>query len=150
MFADRDIDIPSARAYMKKVAQDLNLPYNDGDMAYNSRKAQELGLWAEEQGRGEAYHMAAFKAYFVDNVNLSDMDVLKNIAASAGLNPKQAAEVVEKRLYSDAVDEEWTYSRESMVSAIPSFKAGGRMLVGAKPYETMEKLLLDAGAQRKS
>ncbi len=149
MLADRDIDIPSASVYLKRVALDLGLPYNNGEMVYNSRKAQELGLWASDQGRGEAFHMAAFKAFFVDNLNLSDLDILKQIAESVGLDPDQAADVVKKRLYSDSVDKEWAYSRESMIQVIPSFRAGGRTVAGAQQYDTLEKLLIDSGAQRK-
>ena len=38
---------------------------------YNTRKAQELGLWAMDSGRGDPFHQAAFRAYFVHGRNLA-------------------------------------------------------------------------------
>ncbi len=71
-------------AHLKQKAAELGLPFGDRKKTYNSRLAQELGLWAQSKGQGEAFHMAAFEAYFVDGKNLAQRDVLVDLASSGG------------------------------------------------------------------
>lgn len=129
---------------LKSVAQAEGLPFGERKMTYNSRRAQELGKWAEEQGQGEAFHRAMFRAYFVNGQNLSDLDVLEQAAESVGLDGDRAREVVEQGEYAEAVDRDWAYSRERLIQAIPSFRANGRTVVGAQPYEALAKLIRQA------
>jgi len=79
LFADRNIDIPSAMARLKKVARELDLPWGERKKTYNSRLAQELGKWAETKGKGNEYHDAVFRAYFVDGRNIAKTDVLMGL-----------------------------------------------------------------------
>ncbi|NIP49262.1 MAG: dithiol-disulfide isomerase, partial [Gammaproteobacteria bacterium] len=53
-------------------------------MTYNSRLAQELGKWAEQMEKGDAFHDAVFKAYFADGLNIADANILADIANSIG------------------------------------------------------------------
>lgn len=139
LFAGRDI------APMKKRLQGLmaeaGLPYGDRTHTYNSRLAQELGKWADSQEGGEAIHDALFKAYFVDAVNISDMDELVRIADSVGLDPEQAREIIENREFEKQVDADWLRSRETGVTGVPTFYANELVVVGCQPYETLEKFV---------
>ena len=56
LFAGRSVDIPAMLARLRQVATELNLPWGERTMTFNSRLAQELGKWAEDRGRGEAFH----------------------------------------------------------------------------------------------
>lgn len=38
-------------ASLKATAQSFDLPFGEGKMVYNSRLAQEVGLWAQTRGR---------------------------------------------------------------------------------------------------
>ena len=64
-------DIETMIARFRHVAEELELPFGDRTHTYNSRNAQELGKWAEEQGAGEAFHMAVYRAYYVDGCNIA-------------------------------------------------------------------------------
>ncbi len=74
------MNIDQVMAGLKQKATELGLPFGDRKRTYNSRLAQELGLWAESKDRGDAFHMAAFKAYFVDGKNLAQKEVLVDLA----------------------------------------------------------------------
>lgn len=52
-------------ADLKATAAKLGLPFGDRTATCNSRRAQELGKWAEAENRGEPFHRLAFEAYFV-------------------------------------------------------------------------------------
>lgn len=126
---------------MAKVAEELELPFAQRTMTYNSRRAQEMGKWAEDQGRGDEFHDLAFRAYFAEGRNIAEEAVLRDIAAQAGLDPEQAWAALESGAHAAAVDADWRYSRESGVTAVPSFLVNGRMLVGAQPYPRLAGLV---------
>ena len=129
---------------MKARMDAENLPYSKRSHTYNSRFAQELGKWADTQTGGEAIHDAMFKAYFVDGLNISDQQILINIAESVGLPATVAREILEERTYQRAVDDDWAKSRQYGVTGVPTFVAAGYGVVGAQPYETLESLLEQA------
>jgi predicted DsbA family dithiol-disulfide isomerase len=141
LFAGRGYDIPKMQAQMRARMAAEGLPYGERTMTYNSRLAQELGKWADEQPGGEAIHDALFRAYFVDGKNIGDSEVLVQIAGSVGLNGDKAREVMTKRTYRAAVDADWQKARACGVTGVPTFVAGGRGVVGAQPYEMLEQLV---------
>ncbi len=122
------------------------LPYSDRRMTYNSRLAQELAAWAETQPDGETIHDALYRAYFVDGLNLAKAEVLLDVVRQIGLPQDDASNALENRSFKAAVDADWQRSRESGVTAVPTFLAGGRALVGAQPYEALSRLVVEAGA----
>ena len=126
---------------LKSVADSLELPLGDRKRTYNSRLAQELGKWAEEEGNGDDFHMAAFKAYFVNGVNLAKIPVLVKIAETVSLDRITAGRVLEERTYQKQVDRDWQRASELGITAVPTFLMNGNRLVGAQPYEALEKLV---------
>jgi predicted DsbA family dithiol-disulfide isomerase len=118
------------------------LPFNpERTMSYNSRRAQELSKWAEEKGKGDEIHDALFRAYFVEVKNIGKVEPLVEIAESLGLPGDEAAEVLVSRKYKDAVDDDWRRCAAYGVNAVPTFLAGRYLIVGAQPYEELERLV---------
>ncbi len=134
-------------ARLKQAADDLGLPVRERTRVHNSRRATELGKWAEAQDRGDAFHEAIFRAYFAEGLNISDVTVLREICAGLGLDPDEAERVLSEGSYRGAVDDDWDYSRRLGVTAVPTFLAAGRAVVGAQPYEVLERLVQAAKAQ---
>jgi predicted DsbA family dithiol-disulfide isomerase len=116
-------------------------------MTYNSRLAQELGKWADTQPGGDAIHDAFFRAYFVDARDISDTEVMLDIVKSVGLSVEAAREVLEKRTFKDAVDEDWQLSRQYGITGVPTFVVGRYGVVGAQPYEALEQLVEKGAAE---
>lgn len=150
LFAGRSIDIPAAKARMAKMMAEEGLPYGERTMTYNSRLAQELAAWAESQPGGAAIHDALFRAYFVDNHNLADIDNLVAVARSVGLSQGAAREVLDNRRFQSAVDQDWQRSRDLGITSVPTFVIGNRGVVGAQPYEQLEAFVLDVGVTRQN
>jgi len=126
---------------LKRTADGLGLPFGTRTMTYNSRRAQELGKWAEAQGSGEAFHKSVFQAYFAQGRNIARMEVLKDLAAGVGLKPEQAEQVLVEGRYAGAVDRDWERSRRMGITAVPTFVYDGRGLVGAQTYEALKALV---------
>ncbi len=144
LFAGRNYNISEALAQMKTVADAEGLPFGKRTKTYNSRMAQELAKWAEEQGKGDAFHQAAFRAYFADGKNIAKIENLLDIAVSVSLDPGEAGQVARERTYKQAVDEDWHRAHELGITAAPTFLFGGGRLVGAQPYQALKQFVLQA------
>ena len=147
LFAGRNVDRKAMHAQMKARMDAEGLPYGERTMTYNSRLAQELGKWADTQPGGEAIHDALFRAYFVEARDISQPAVLLDIVQHVGLSVDDAREVLEKRTFKDAVDQDWELSRRYGVTGVPTFVAGRHGVVGAQPYEVLEQLVRKAASQ---
>jgi predicted DsbA family dithiol-disulfide isomerase len=135
------VDIAAVIARLEKIAADLELPFGARVMTYNSRKAQELGKWAEEMGQGESFHMAVYHAYFAEGKNIGQLEVLTTIAAAVGLDPVAARQVIESGRYAAAVESDWKMASELGVTAVPTSLYQGRSLVGFQEYEAFRRLI---------
>lgn len=127
---------------LKQTATSLGLAFGDRHMTYNSRKAQELGIWAEEKGFGHAFHMEAFRAYFAKGLNIAKIDVLLDIARQAGLDSGEAEQVITSGRYADDVDRDWDIARSKGIKAAPTFVIGNNQLVGAQNFPTLRDFVL--------
>ena len=133
---------------MQGVAAQLGLPFGRREKTFNSRRAQELGKWAELLGRGEEFHLAVFRAYFADGLNIAKVSVLSGLVEAMNLDAAEAEQVLAGGKFKQQVDSDWHYSRTNGITAVPTFMVDSRTLVGAQPYEALEKLVAAAGARR--
>ncbi len=131
---------------LRLTAQELELPFGPRTRTYNSRLAQELGLWAEDQGQGHSFHMAAFRAYFVDGLNIAKQTVLLDLAKQSGLEESAAETVLRERTFAARVDRDWDDSRLMGITAVPTFVMGQHKLVGAQSFENLSALVSHYGA----
>lgn len=150
LFSGRNVDIPRMLAHLKNVAGGLGLPFGERKMTYNSRLAQGLGKWAESKGKGDAFHHAVFRAYFVEGENIAEVPVLVRVAESVNLSGEDALEILHQRTYQDAVDLDWKRSYELKVTAVPTFVCDHQTLAGAQSYQALEKLLLSNNVKRRN
>jgi predicted DsbA family dithiol-disulfide isomerase len=149
LFAGRGMDLTASMERLKRVANECSLPWGERTRTYNSRRAQELGKWAESVDKGDEYHMTVFQAYFANGLNIGKVSVLVQLAESLGLGGDKAEEILSRGTFKDEVDRDWGYSRTSGITAVPTFLVRRRVAVGAQPYNVLEELVRAAGAKVK-
>jgi predicted DsbA family dithiol-disulfide isomerase len=84
----------------------------------------------------------------VDGLNIAKVPVLTELVEAMNLDGAEAERVLTKGTFKGLVDQDWAYSRTHGITAVPTFTADRRTVVGAQPYEALEKLVLAAGASR--
>ncbi len=149
LFANYPVDVNQIMQQLKSKAEELGLPFGERKKTYNSRLAQELGSWAESKNRGDAFNMAVFKTYFVDGKNIAKIPVLLDLTVSVGLPREEAEIVLSTRTFKDPVDEDWAISKARGITAVPTFVINQDKIVGAQPYETLEKFMAANGVSKK-
>jgi predicted DsbA family dithiol-disulfide isomerase len=144
LFAGRcDIEAMMQRVY--QVAKELDLPFSQRTRTFNSRRAQELGKWAEEQGVGEAFHIAVYEAYFVEGRNIALPAELAAITSALGLDADAALQAIDRKSFAAAVDDDWRRAAELGVTAVPTGIYRQHALVGFQPYANYRTLITTAG-----
>ena len=149
-YAQRGLDPDKMYSDMKERMDAEGLPYGKRTHSYNSRLSQELGKWADTVEGGEKLHEALYKAYFVASKNIGDIDVLLEAVASVGLSVDGARRVIEERTFEAEIDADWQKSKQYGVTGVPTYVAGGHGVVGAQPYEALEKLMTQVGAEKRT
>jgi len=150
LFAGKRIDIKKAAVRLKQVADELGLPLSERKRTYNSRLAQELGKWAESEGRGDAFHEAVFRAYFVDGKNIGRAEQLVTIAKSVGLPGNDARSILELRTFKKTVDSDWARSHALGITGVPTFVVNNQATVGFQSYDELERFLKSCGVKSRN
>lgn len=138
----RNRDPEQARAvgsHIRDQAAALGLEYGRRTRLDNSRLAQELGLWADTQANGEAFHDAMYRAYFVDDRNIGDPATLIEIVGSVGLDQQAARQVLDQRAFSEQVTQAWERAWNSGITGVPTFFSRDLFVFGCQPYEVLER-----------
>ena len=147
---------------MAGIAAELGFTFNRGPdfRMRNSFDAHRLLTWAgaledpeQEAATGvqTALKLALFRAHFTDNRDVSDPDVLADVAASAGLDRMRAAAILASGEFGEMVRTEEAYWADQNITGVPAFILAGRMLIpGAQDPEAFirvieNKVLASAG-----
>lgn len=128
----------------EELGLDMKLPPNVIPRPY-SRLAFEGWYFACDQGLGDAYNDLMYRAYFIDEKDIGDLDVLVSLAESIGLNGTAFKKALEDGVYSKKEKEAVAYAKNVLqVKGLPSIYVNEKKLV-LKEYtvEEMKKNLLD-------
>ena len=135
------MDVPKVMARLKDLAGTLGLPFATRTHTYNSRRAQELGKWAEIQGRGDAFRKAVFRSYFAEGRNIASLDELTTICRALDLSVSDALQVLDGSDFAAAVDSDWERARNIGVTSVPTHIYENRILVGFQDYSAFQQLV---------
>ena len=123
------------------AALGIDFHYSDDSRIYSTFKAHQLLMWAGEQGNQTALKLALFKAYFTEQKNVSDTDVLAEIAGSVGLDPVLARAILDEGRYADPVSAEMDHWIDQNVTGVPAFIINGKyMIPGAQDADTFGQI----------
>lgn len=124
------------------AALGIDFRYSDESRIYNTFKAHQLLHWAGGQGRQTELKLAFFKAYFTDQANVSEDEVLLAAVESVGLDRAEAAAVLADGRYAGTVRAEEEYWRDENIAGVPAFIINGKFMVpGAQDAATFVRVL---------
>ena len=138
---------------MAGIAADLGFTFNRGPgfRMRNSFDAHRLLTWAGALEEAEqdgptgvqtALKLALFGAHFTDNRDVSDAEVLADVAASVGLDRARAAAILATGEFGEMVRTEQAYWADQNITGVPAFILGGRIMIpGAQDPEIFIRVI---------
>jgi predicted DsbA family dithiol-disulfide isomerase len=115
---------------------------------YNTFDAHRLLHWAALEGRQAALKHALFQAYFTDQKDPSDHDVLVAAAGQAGLDGAAAREVLTSGRYAEEVRRDEHLWRTRGINSVPAVIIDDKYLIsGGQPPEAFEQALRKIAAE---
>ena len=113
-----------------------------------TRLAFEGLFFAEEKGMEAAYADLVYRAYFEEELDIGEMDVLCQIARKAGMDAEEFRKALTAGAYTQRVSQAVDYSRnELQVSGIPSIYLNGeRITIEKYTKEEMIQILQEGQA----
>lgn len=109
-----------------------------------TRLAFEGWYFAAEKGCGDAYSDLIYRAYFIDEKDIGELEVLAELAGSIGLDQKEFREALMSGIYSAREKEAVSYSKNVLkVSGVPAVYIDGEKIeIEEYTKEEMVRILL--------
>jgi predicted DsbA family dithiol-disulfide isomerase len=96
--------------------------------------------FALEQGRGNAYNDRMLKAFFQEDRDIGDVEVLTQLAGELGLDQASFRSALEQRRYRVQHQQALLLAQDMGIQAVPTMLIGDRLLSGVQS----EQVLLEA------
>jgi predicted DsbA family dithiol-disulfide isomerase len=117
----------------------------------NSRPALQAAEFARGQGRFDAMHHELLKAYWDEGRDVSDMAVLREVAARVGVDVAGMDAAINANRFGDYLDARRAEAEELGINGIPAHVIADRYLVmGAQPYDLFERVMAKVGVPKRA
>lgn len=124
---------------LEQQAASIGLIFNFEEMKpTNTFDAHRLAKWAKVQEKEKSVTENLLLAYFTDSKNISDLEVLADIAEASGLDREKALSVLkDKTAYANDVRVDEGIAKQYGVSGVPYFIINQKYAIsGAQPLDT--------------
>lgn len=112
----------------KRLGLDMKLPPAISPRPY-TRLAFEGWYFAVEKGCGDAYSDLIYRAYFIDEKDIGDLDILTKLAGSVGLDESEFRNALTDGRYSAREKEAVAYSKRVLkVQGVPTIYIDGEQV----------------------
>ena len=126
--------------YAKRWGVDMKLP--DVSPHPYTHLAFEGYQYAKEYGKGNEYNARVLQAFFKEEQNIGDIDILTRLAGEVGLNEAEFKKALETRKYREAHKEALQHAYvEAGITAVPTFVIGDQVIQGIASKENFEKII---------
>jgi predicted DsbA family dithiol-disulfide isomerase len=133
---------PALVAEAEKVGLLLRRPFSPAP--YTDRAFQGMHFVVAQGGDVRAYNERVFRAHFERGRDISDIDILTDIASDIGVDAYAFNGLMKEGRYCGAQQKALKHAYfESGVEEVPTYKIAGLRVSGAVGLETMEKFLGD-------
>lgn len=122
-----------------RVAQEENIPLSELTFTTNSKNALLLAEHCKQLGHDKFYalHEKLFTSYFVEQKNIGDKNVLRNIANNVGIDEETTELAWADGPQYHRLLQNYQTARKYEIQSVPSFIFGERVLTGVVSEDVM-------------
>ncbi len=146
--------------YLSDVASDAGVVMRERKLIPNSLPSLEAAEWAREQGCFPVLHHAMFNAYFQEQADIGQTDVLQKIAGDCGLDAQDLVLALSTGRYRQRLEEKLEWSQVAGLGGVPYYMFQGVdrytgearkfAFTGAQDYDVFRSVAERLGARRRS
>lgn len=132
------------RAHLASIGAELGIAFDfdDNSRIVNTFAAHQVLGWAQTKSLQHPLKMALLEAHFSGGKDVSDADVLVEIATKVGLDPTEARTVLSSGSHAEETRAHQQFWTSRGVSGVPSMIFGGKyLLTGAQGADTYAQML---------
>jgi predicted DsbA family dithiol-disulfide isomerase len=129
---------------ISEMGKDLGFEFcfNDNSRIVNTFLAHQLLHWAKKHDKQTPLKLALFNRYFTQQQDLSDINILVNVAEQVGLERAMAEEVLASQRFAQIVRDEQKFWSQNDVQAVPAFIFNKKYLLsGAQESQTLQDVI---------
>lgn len=116
------------------------------DVVPNTRKALQVTELARDLDLHQPFHDRLMEAYWEQETNVGDPDVLRRLAAEIGLDAEQVEDVLAGDRYVDRIKASTEQAHSIGITGIPGFLLDGKLvLTGAYPLDVFDQAFAQLG-----
>lgn len=128
--------------FNQMALETYSLEINRGPIGLSSRLALIGAKYAESAGRGDAYHRAIFRAYWLNAQSIDDRQVLAELAHSIGLDKNIFLSALDDPKYDAQVDRDVEQANQHGLNGVPALVFNQKYLVsGAQPFDILRSIV---------
>ncbi|WCK54170.1 DsbA family oxidoreductase [Aneurinibacillus sp. Ricciae_BoGa-3] len=100
--------------------------------------------YAKEKGKANEYNDRMLRAFFQEQQDIGNVDILTKLAGEIGLDETEYREALVTRKYKEAHQKALAHSyNEANITAVPTFVIGNTTVTGVRSKETLEQIIND-------
>ncbi len=128
---------------IKEQAKEVGLNYDLDNLKYtNTFDAHRIAQYAKEEGKMNKLSERILKGYFIEALDISNHDVLIELAKEVGLDSKKVSEVLTSDKYSEDVRRDESTAAKVGVRGVPYFVFNDKYAIsGAQSSEAFLEVL---------
>ncbi|OVZ79897.1 DsbA family oxidoreductase [Yersinia kristensenii] len=137
------------------LAERLGVPIRLPSLSPQPRtaKAFELLTMSQDKGLDHEYSMRVLRAFFQEERDIGNPEILIELAADAGLDSNEARQALESGAYAERHREALRHAREDMaITSVPTIVIGKQVFRGTPPLEALRQAIdqFESGAGNES
>ena len=132
-----------------KMAKNVGLEYNYDKVVHtNTFNAHRLVQYGKTIDRDDELVERLFKAYFIDGLDIGDIEVLGDLSQEIGLNREEILDILNSERYVSDVEDDKRLSQQLGINSVPFFVIENKIAIpGAQPPETFIQVLKEASEE---
>ena len=134
----------AARGHLTQLGESLGIDFQftADSRIVNTFQAHQLLDWAQEHGLQHPLKLALFEAHFTQGSDVSQPEVLLEVAESVGLDRKAAGKVLSSGSHAEETRARQQFWTSRGISGVPSMVFDGKyLLTGAQGAPTYAEML---------
>lgn len=139
------------RAHLEGIGNELGIDFHfsDDSRIVNTFAAHQLLDWAQSKSLQHPLKLALFEAHFSKGNDVSQHEVLADVATSVGLDRAEALEVLDSGSQATETRARQQFWTERGISGVPAMVFDGKyLLTGAQGAQTYAQMLQKVVAER--